>query len=175
MPCGRFYGLSVGEERIHFHRAEIPVRQHSHGLPGLELWPRVVFARRGDPQPGDGARRGSFVDSDSEGRTAEPARRAIARAQAPTASRSNVIAWRTQRGMCRCYGPQFNYADSGLWMIPLQSAGLLDIRETTACRPGGSATQAARRRHGPSAASPVSSSPQSRRLRRDLPTCPARP
>ena len=27
-----------------------------------------------------------------------PARRAIARAQAPTASRSNVIAWRTQRG-----------------------------------------------------------------------------
>ena len=175
MPCGRFYGLSVGEERIHFHRAEIPVRQHSHGLPGLESGRALFFARRGDPQPSDGARRGSFVDSDSEGRTAEPARRAIARAQAPTASRSNVIAWRTQRGMCRCYGPQFNYADSGLWMIPLQSAGLLDIREITACRPGGSATQAARRLHGPSAASPASSSPQSRRLRRDLPTCLTRP
>ena len=70
-PCGRLYGLSVGEERIHFHRAEIPVRQHSHELPGLELCPRAVFARRGDPQPGDGARRGSFVDRDSEGRTAD--------------------------------------------------------------------------------------------------------
>jgi hypothetical protein len=69
--------------------------------------------------------------------------------------------------MCRCYGPQFNYADSGLWMIPLQNAGLLDIREITACRPGGSATQAARRRQSPSAASPASSSSQSRRLRRD--------
>ena len=65
-PCGGLYGLSVGEERIHFHRAEIPVRQHPHELPGLELCPRSVFARRGDPQPGDGACRGSFVDGDSE-------------------------------------------------------------------------------------------------------------
>src|SRR5262245_5434367 len=65
-PCGRLYGLSVDEERIHFHRAEIPVRQHPHKLPGLELCSRAVFARRGDPQPGDGACRGSLVDGDSE-------------------------------------------------------------------------------------------------------------
>src|SRR5215831_20098544 len=64
--CGGLYGLSVGEERIHFHRAEIPVRQYPHELPGLELCPRAVFARRGNPQPGDGACRGSFVDGDSE-------------------------------------------------------------------------------------------------------------
>src|SRR3954471_11115743 len=65
-PCGRLYGLSIDEERIHFHRAEIPVREHPHELPGLELCPRAVFARRDDPQPGDGACRGSFVDCDSE-------------------------------------------------------------------------------------------------------------
>src|SRR6516165_1723524 len=65
-PCGRLYGLSADEERIHFHRAEIPVRQHPYELPGLELCPRAVFARRGDPQPGDGACRGSFVDGDGE-------------------------------------------------------------------------------------------------------------
>jgi hypothetical protein len=52
----------------------------------------------------------------------------IAPAQAPTASRSNVISWRPQAGSCRGYGPQSNYADSGLWMIPLQNVGLLDIR-----------------------------------------------
>ena len=40
--------------------------------------------------------------------------------------------------MYRCYGPQSNYADAGLWMIPLQNAGVLDIREITACRSGGS-------------------------------------
>src|SRR3954462_1456973 len=65
-PCGRLYGLSADEERIHFHRAEIPLRQHPHELPGLELCPRAVFTRRDDPQPGDGACRGSFVDGDSE-------------------------------------------------------------------------------------------------------------
>src|SRR6516162_5167974 len=65
-PCGRLHGLSADEERIHFHRAEIPVRQHPRELPGLELCPRAVFARRGDPQPGDGACRSSFVDGDSE-------------------------------------------------------------------------------------------------------------
>ena len=65
-PCGRLYGLSADEERIHFHRAEIPVRQHPHELPGLKPCSRAVFARRGDPQPDDGACRGSFVDGDSE-------------------------------------------------------------------------------------------------------------
>ena len=64
--CGRLYGLSADEERIRFHRAEILVRQHPHELPGLELCARAAFARRGHPQPGDGAGRGSFVDSDSE-------------------------------------------------------------------------------------------------------------
>jgi hypothetical protein len=64
--CGRLYGLSADEERIRFHRAEIPVRQHPHELPGLELCARAAFARRGHPQPGDGACRGFFVDSDSE-------------------------------------------------------------------------------------------------------------
>lgn len=44
----------------------IPVRQHAHELPGLEFCPRAIFARRGDPQPGDGACRGSFVDGDNE-------------------------------------------------------------------------------------------------------------
>ena len=63
-PCGRLYGLSADEERIHFHRAEIPVRQHPHELPGLELCPRAVFARCGDTQPGDSACGGSFVDGD---------------------------------------------------------------------------------------------------------------
>ena len=86
-----------------------------------------------------------------------PARRAIAPAEAPSPSRSNVIAWRTQRGDVPPLRPLSYYANSGLWMIPLQNAGLLDIREITACRPGGSATQAARRRHGPSAVSPASS------------------
>src|SRR5215472_9467518 len=65
-PCGRLYGLSADEERVHFHRAEIPVRQHPHELPGLELCPRAVFARRRDPQSGDSACRGSFVDGDDE-------------------------------------------------------------------------------------------------------------
>ena len=36
-------------------------------------------------------------------------------------------------------GPQSNNADSGLWMIPLQNAGLLEIREITTCLSGGSA------------------------------------
>ena len=36
-------------------------------------------------------------------------------------------------------GPQSNTADSGLWMIPLQNAGLLEIREITACLSDGSA------------------------------------
>ena len=65
-PCGRLYGLSADEERVHFHRAEIPVSQHPHKLPGLKLRLRAAFARRGDPQPGDGACRGSLVDGDSE-------------------------------------------------------------------------------------------------------------
>ena len=49
-PCGRLYGLSADEERIHFRRAEIPVRQHPHELPGLELCSRAVCARRGNPR-----------------------------------------------------------------------------------------------------------------------------
>ena len=36
-------------------------------------------------------------------------------------------------------GPQSNNADSGLWMIPFQNAGLLEIREITTCLSGGSA------------------------------------
>src|SRR5215831_11865668 len=64
--CGRLYGLSADEERVHFHRAEIPVRQHPHELPGLELCLRTVLARRGDPQPDDGGCRDSFVDGDSK-------------------------------------------------------------------------------------------------------------
>ena len=63
---GRLDRLSADKECIHFHRAEIPVSQNPHELPGLELCPRACFARGGDPQPGDGACRGSLVDSDSE-------------------------------------------------------------------------------------------------------------
>ena len=47
-PCRRLYGLSVDEERIHFHRAEIPIRQDPHELPSFELCPRAYFARCGD-------------------------------------------------------------------------------------------------------------------------------
>src|ERR1700755_3579405 len=65
-PCRRLYGFSADEERIQFHRAKIPVRQHLHELAGLEFCPRAVFARRDDPQPGDGACRGSFVDGDRQ-------------------------------------------------------------------------------------------------------------
>src|SRR5579864_6954896 len=61
-PSGRLYGLSADKEGIHFHRAEIPVRQHPHQLARLELCPCAAFARRGDPQSGDCACRGSFVD-----------------------------------------------------------------------------------------------------------------
>src|SRR5262249_16611515 len=80
------------------HRAEIPVRQHRHELPGLELCPRAVFARRGDPQPGDGACRGSFVDGDSEGRTA-----ASAASDGPSAGyqRGDVPLLRSVVQLCR--------------------------------------------------------------------------
>src|SRR3954454_4087457 len=65
-PCGRLYGFSIDEKRIHFHRAEIPVREHPHELPGLELSPRAVLARRDDPQPGHSACRRPFVHCDRE-------------------------------------------------------------------------------------------------------------
>jgi hypothetical protein len=55
-PRGRLYGLAADEERIHFNQAEIPVRQHPYGLPGLELCPRAAFARRGDPLPATASR-----------------------------------------------------------------------------------------------------------------------
>jgi hypothetical protein len=49
-PCGRLYGVSADEERIHFHRAKIPSQQ-PHELPGLKLCPRALFARGGDLSP----------------------------------------------------------------------------------------------------------------------------
>ena len=64
-----------------------------------------------------------------------PARRAIAPAQAPTASRSNVIAWRTQRGDVPLLRSAVHYADSGLWMTPLQTlVSWISVRSPHAAR-----------------------------------------
>jgi hypothetical protein len=49
--CGRLYGLSADKERIRFHRAEIPVRQHPHELPGIELCARCFPLDAAIPSP----------------------------------------------------------------------------------------------------------------------------
>jgi hypothetical protein len=142
-------------------------RNPSQAAPARASRPRALPARCFRSTRRSPARRprlpGSFVDGDSEGRTADASASSICACTGAN-RRSNVIAWRTQRGDVPLLRSVVQYADCGLWMIPLQNAGLLDIREITACRPGGSATQAAPRRHGPSAASPASPSPQSCRL-----------
>ena len=83
MPCGRLYGLSVGEERIHFHRAEIPIRQHPHELPSA----RALFSLdTAIPSPATALAVAPSLMVIARVEPPTPARRAIAPAQAPTAS-----------------------------------------------------------------------------------------